>query len=73
MAGVLGMQVMMIAVALYTGDWSGGEARFRDFFHWVSLLLTTPVLVYAARPFFQGAWRDLRATRKVRIELITAR
>jgi len=27
---------------------------------WASLLLTLPVVLYAAKPFWQGAWRDLR-------------
>jgi Cu2+-exporting ATPase len=56
-SGVLGMQVMMIAWALYHGN---VEAEFRTFFHWVSLLLTIPVLTYAAQPFFKAAWRDVK-------------
>jgi len=59
-AGVLGMQVMVLSVALYLGDWSGMEAGFRTFFRWTGLLLTTPVLLYSGAPFFRGAWRDLR-------------
>jgi Cu2+-exporting ATPase len=59
-AGALGMQVMMIAIALYAGDWYGIEDRFRRLFLWLSLALTTPVLLYSARPFFAGALRDLR-------------
>jgi len=59
-AGVLGMQVMVLSVALYLGDWSGMEAGFRTFFRWIGLLLTTPVLLYSGAPFFRGAWRDLR-------------
>ena len=59
-AGVLGMQVMVLSVALYAGDWSGMEAGFRTFFRWIGLLLTTPVLLYSGMPFFRGAWRDLR-------------
>jgi Cu2+-exporting ATPase len=62
-AGVLGMQVMMLSVALYVGDWSGMESAFRSFLRWTGLLLTTPVLLYCAAPFFRGAWRDLRNTR----------
>ncbi len=58
-AGALGMQVMILAVALYSGAWSGIEERYRDFFQKLSLLLTLPVLVYSARPFFVSAWRDL--------------
>jgi Cu2+-exporting ATPase len=59
-AGVLGMQVMVLSIALYAGDWSGMEAGFRTFFRWTGLLLTTPVLLYSGAPFFRGAWRDLR-------------
>ena len=59
-AGVLGMQVMVLSIALYVGDWSGMDADFRTFFRWTGLLLTTPVLLYSGAPFFRGAWRDLR-------------
>jgi Cu2+-exporting ATPase len=59
-AGVLGMQVMVLSIALYIGDASGMEGDFRTFFRWLALLLTTPVLVYAGEPFLRGAWRDLR-------------
>jgi Cu2+-exporting ATPase len=62
-AGVLGMQVMMLSIALYVGDWSGMETAFRSFLRWTGLLLTAPVLLYSAAPFFRGAWRDLRNRR----------
>jgi Cu2+-exporting ATPase len=58
-AGVMGMQVMMLSAALYVGDWSGMEQGIRSFFRWIGLLLTTPVLLYSAQSFFRGAWRDL--------------
>ena len=60
LAGVLGMQVMMIAVALYMGAFSGIEEHFRQFFHWLSLGLTLPVILYSAQPFFRTAWRDVQ-------------
>ena len=59
-AGVLGMQVMILAVALYTGDWWGMEPEFQSFFRWASLLFTLPVIGYAASPFFSNAWADLK-------------
>jgi Cu2+-exporting ATPase len=59
-AGVFGMQVMILSVALYVGDWSGVEEEYRRFFYRVSLLLTLPVLLYSAQPFFRSAWRDLK-------------
>ena len=62
-AGVFGMQVMMLAEALYAGGWFGIEPEFKIFFHWLSLLLTLPILFYSAAPFFRGAWRDARVRR----------
>ncbi len=56
-AGIGTMQVMMYAIALYAG--AGTDEGFRDLLRWVSALLTTPVVFYAARPFFSAAWRDL--------------
>lgn len=53
------MQVMMYALPGYLdGDI---EPRFEQLLRWASLVLTTPVMLYAAQPFFAGAWRDLRA------------
>jgi len=62
-AGALTMQVMLLAEALYVGGWTGTETQYRDFFQWTSLLLTLPVLLYSAQPFFQSAWRDLKQGR----------
>jgi len=59
-AGVFGMQVMVLAVAMYSGDWYGMESAYRKFFSGVSLALTTPILLYSAQPFFRAAWRDLK-------------
>jgi Cu2+-exporting ATPase len=53
------MQVMTLAEALYFGEWWGIETELQGFFLWVSLLLTLPVLLYSAQPFFAGAFRDL--------------
>ena len=33
----------------------------RDFFHWLSALIALPAAAYAGQPFFQSAWRALRA------------
>jgi len=59
-AGLGMVQVMMLAVALYAGDYEGMSASLRDFLRWVSLLLTAPVILYSARTFFSSAWGDLR-------------
>jgi Cu2+-exporting ATPase len=64
-AGLFGMQVMMLSISLYAGAWSGMESNFQQFFRWLSLGLTLPVLFYSATPFFVSAWRDLKRMRVV--------
>ena len=59
LAGVLGMQIMIFAVAMYTGDWWGMDPGFKQSFRWISLLLTIPVLIFTSSVFFRAAWRDL--------------
>ena len=59
-AGLGAMQVMMLAIAMYSGDYSGMDDDMRTFMRWISLLLTLPVVFYSAAGFFSTAWRDLR-------------
>jgi Cu2+-exporting ATPase len=60
-AGFGMMQVMMFAVGLYAGAFEGMDPVLREYLRLVSLLVATPVLFYAGRPFLAGAWRTLRA------------
>ncbi|MDH3858986.1 MAG: cation-translocating P-type ATPase, partial [Gammaproteobacteria bacterium] len=62
-AGLFGMQVMMLSISLYAGTWSGMERGFEQFFRWLNLGLTLPVVFYSATPFFISAWRDLTRRR----------
>jgi Cu2+-exporting ATPase len=62
------MQVMMFAVGLYAGDFQGIDAEMQRFLRLVSFFVTTPVVFYAARPFFKSAWRGIR-TRKPGMDL----
>lgn len=59
-AGLGMMQVMMIAVALYGGAIQGIENKHVTFMRWASMVIATPVILYAARPFFIAALRDIR-------------
>jgi Cu2+-exporting ATPase len=59
-AGLGSMQVMMLAVGLYAGDYQGMEPWIRDFLRWICLILTVPVVTYSAQSFYSAAWRDLR-------------
>jgi len=62
-AGLGAMQAMMYASALWFGAFDGVDVSTRDFFRWLSLLVATPVVCYAAAPFFAGATRLLAARR----------
>ncbi|MDF1763403.1 MAG: heavy metal translocating P-type ATPase [Oleibacter sp.] len=55
-AGVGMMQVMMLAVPLYVGM----AQQYEVFMRMASMLLTLPVVLYSARPFFDAAIRDLK-------------
>lgn len=59
-SGIMSMQVMMLAFGLYFGDFSGIEGQYEKYLRWVSLLLTIPVMLYSAKPFFQSAARGLK-------------
>ncbi len=59
LSGLLGMQIMIFAVAMYTGDWWGIEEGFKQSFRWISLVLTVPILLFASSVFFKSAYRDL--------------
>jgi P-type Cu2+ transporter len=62
-AVLCGMQVMMLAAPAYfsaPGELAPDLKRLMD---WGAWLLTLPVLLFSAAPFFQGAWRALRLQR----------
>jgi len=56
-AGIGAMQAMMYASALWFGAFDGIDVTTRDAFRWLTLLAATPVVFYAAAPFFAGAKR----------------
>jgi len=58
-AGLGMMQVMMYAAGLYAGDAMGISEGFERFLQWISLIVTTPVLLYSGRVFYTSAWRSL--------------
>ena len=62
-AGLGMMQVMMYAVALYAGESQGISSGSERFLQWVSLIITTPVLIYSGQVFYGSAWRGLRNRR----------
>ena len=60
-SGIGAMQVMMYAIALYSGAISNDMSEtYRDFIRYVSAIVATPVIFYAAIPFFKAAARDIK-------------
>lgn len=59
-AGLAAAQVMMLAVALYAGHSLGMEEDTARLLRWVSLVLTLPVVAYAALPLYRSAWSALK-------------
>jgi Cu2+-exporting ATPase len=62
-AGFGMMQVMMYALPSYLSGDGEMSADIAQLMRWASLILTLPVVLYSAGPFFRGALRDLRARR----------
>ena len=56
---VLGMQVMIISVALYFGHYSGIDDSWKQFFHKLGLLFTLPIMFYSAQSFFKASFKQL--------------
>ena len=60
-AGLGMMQVMTYAVSLYAGAMQGIAPDLEQLLRFVSLSVATPVVLYAAQPFFVAAWRSVRS------------
>jgi len=59
-AAFCGMQVMMMATPSYVATGNELAPDLRQLLNWGSWLLSLPVMIFAAGPFFRGAWRGLR-------------
>ena len=62
-AGFLMMQVMMLATPAYVAAPGELSPDLDQLLRWGSWVLTLPVMVFSAGPFFSGAWRQLRVRR----------
>ncbi|WP_374335793.1 heavy metal translocating P-type ATPase [Leeia sp.] len=62
-AGFGMMQVMMYAWPAYFSDRLELPLDQDVLMRWASLLLTLPVVLYSAWPFYLGSWRDLKSGR----------
>lgn len=55
-----GMQVMMLSAGIYLAGVDEIDPLMLSFLHWVSALLTLPVLLFSAMPFLRAAYRDVK-------------
>jgi Cu2+-exporting ATPase len=62
-AAFAAMNIMLLSVAVWSGNVSDITAEQRDFFHWLSALIALPAAAYAGGPFFQSAIRAIMARR----------
>lgn len=60
-AGFGMMQVGMAAVGLYYG----AEAEWEHYLRWFGLIVSVPVVVYSAKPFYTASWNALRMGRLI--------
>lgn len=60
-AGSMAGNIMLMAAALYAGEFTGIDPEQANLFRWVSLGLALPAVLYSALPFYRGAIAGLRA------------
>lgn len=62
-AGFASMNIMLLAVSVWSGNVTDITPETRDFFHWLAALIALPAIAYAGQPFFQSAMNALRNRR----------
>jgi Cu2+-exporting ATPase len=62
-AGFAAMNVMLLSVSVWSGHSGDMSQETRDLFHWLSAAIALPAAAFAGQPFFQSAFRALRAGR----------
>ena len=61
LAGLMTMQVMMLNIGAFFDLFGHIDPQTKQYFNWLSLFLTTPVMLYSASEFYTSAMRGLRA------------
>ena len=62
-AGFASMNIMLLAVSVWSGNVTDITQETRDLFHWLAALIALPTVAYAGQPFFQSALGALRNRR----------
>lgn len=67
-AAIGAMQAMMFSIGVYFGEHSGMALEHRDFLRHVAMIVSVPVLLYSAIPFFVSANNAIR-TKQVNMDV----
>lgn len=67
----LAMNIMLFSLLQYADAFSGDDAWLQAPVHWLQWALATPMLLLLGGPFFDAAWRALRAGRLVTDTLVS--
>ncbi|MCF6198971.1 MAG: heavy metal translocating P-type ATPase, partial [Hyphomicrobiaceae bacterium] len=59
-AGFATANIMMMSIAIWSGNVSDMADGTRDLMHWLSAMIALPAVAYAGQPFFKSAARALR-------------
>jgi Cu2+-exporting ATPase len=62
-AGFASMNIMLLAVSVWSGNVTDITPETRDFFHWLAALIALPTVAYAGQPFFRSAIGALKMGR----------
>lgn len=62
-AGFASMNIMLLAVSVWSGNVTDITPETRDFFHWLAAFIALPAVAYAGQPFFRSAMSALKAKR----------
>ncbi|RDI61193.1 heavy metal translocating P-type ATPase [Microvirga subterranea] len=62
-AGFASMNIMLLAVSVWSGNVTDITQETRDLFHWLAALIALPTVAYAGQPFFRSALGALRNRR----------
>jgi Cu2+-exporting ATPase len=62
-AGFAAMNIMLISIAVWSGEASDMDPALASAFRWISALIALPAVAYAGQPFFSSALGALKARR----------
>jgi Cu2+-exporting ATPase len=59
-SGFAAMNIMLLSVSVWSGNFTDITPETRDLFHWLSAAIALPAAAYAGQPFFRSAWNALK-------------